>query len=147
MVQNKGVIFKQVPTGWPVPGQDLAVEDRPLDLSQAPPAGGIIVKNYYASFDPYQRGRMRAPEKKSYSPPFELGKPITNRCIMKVVKSDNAKFAEGDVVITKGVSPIEEYSVFEKDFTENLLQKLENPLGIDVKHFLGALGMPGLTAW
>jgi len=88
MVQNKGLIFKQVPTGWPVAGQDLAVEAREFDLEQQIPEGGLIVKNFYASFDPYQRGRMRAPGKKSYSAPFDLGAPMTNRCIFKVVKSN-----------------------------------------------------------
>jgi NADPH-dependent curcumin reductase CurA len=68
MVQNKGVIFKQVPSGLPVPGKDLVVETRDFDLEQAPPDGGVITQNFYASFDPYMRGRMRAPEVKSYSP-------------------------------------------------------------------------------
>ena len=31
-VQNKGLIFKKVPSGWPIPGQDLAVEERLLCL-------------------------------------------------------------------------------------------------------------------
>ena len=146
MVQNKGLIFKAVPTGWPVAGKDLAVEAREFDLDQSPPAGGITVKNFYASFDPYQRGRMREANSKSYSPPFQLGEPITNRTIMKVLKSDNPKFQSGDVIISPDVSPIEEYSVFGKEFTERA-RKLENPHNLDPKTFLGALGMPGLTAW
>jgi len=146
MVQNKGVIFKKVPSGWPVPGQDLAVEDRPFDLEQNPPEGGLITKTYYASLDPYQRGRMRDPKIKSYSAPFELGKPITNRTIVKVVKSNNDKFAPGDVIIGSDVAPIEEYSVFGKEWTDKA-RKLNNPYNLDPRHFLGALGMPGLTAW
>ncbi|KAF2174897.1 NAD(P)-binding protein [Zopfia rhizophila CBS 207.26] len=146
MAQNKGLIFKKVPTGWPVPGQDLAIEDRPFDLDTNPPEGGITVKNYYASFDPYQRGRMRSSEIKSYSPPFELGKPITNRTISKVIKSNTPKFASGDVVISSDVSPIEEYSILGKDYVEKA-RKFENPYNLDPKIFLGALGMPGLTAW
>lgn len=146
MVQNKGVIFKQVPDGWPKPGQDLAVETREIDLNQKLPEGGLLVKNYYASFDPYQRGRMRAPDVKSYSPPFELNKPITNRSIFKVVKTNTDKYKEGDVLITRGITPIEEYSVFDKDTVAQVM-KLENPYNLDPKLFLGALGMPGLTAW
>lgn len=146
MVQNKGVIFKQVPDGWPVPGKDLAIEDRPIDLDQSLAPGAILVKNFYASFDPYQRGRMRAPESKSYSPPFELNKPITNSSIFKVVKSNNDKFTEGETLKSKSVTPIEEYSVLEKDQAD-LCYKLENPYNLDPKYFLGPLGMPGLTAW
>ncbi|RAR06271.1 NAD(P)-binding protein [Stemphylium lycopersici] len=146
MVQNKGLIFKNVPEGWPKPGRDLAVEDRPIDLNQDLPEGALLVKNFYASFDPYQRGRMRAPEAKSYSPPFELNKPITNRSIFKVVKSNHQKFKEGETLITMGLSPIEEYSILEKS-SADLCIKLENPYNLDPKYFLGPLGMPGLTAW
>ncbi|KAF2017712.1 NADP-dependent leukotriene B4 12-hydroxydehydrogenase [Aaosphaeria arxii CBS 175.79] len=146
MVQNKGIIFKQVPTGWPVPGQDLTVEDRGFDIDQTPPEGGVTVRNHYASFDPYQRGRMRAPETKSYSPPFELGKPITNRTIMKVIKSNSPKFQPGDVIISALPTPIEEYSVLSQPYTDKAW-KLENPYNLDPKIFLGALGMPGLTAY
>jgi NADPH-dependent curcumin reductase CurA len=146
MVQNKGVIFKKVPEGWPVAGEHLAVESRDIDLDQKLPEGGLLVKNFYASFDPYQRGRMRDPNVKSYSPPFELGKPITNRSIFKVVKSATDQYKEGEVLIAKGVTPIEEYSVFDKETVASVM-KLENPYNLDPKYFLGALGMPGLTAW
>jgi NADPH-dependent curcumin reductase CurA len=145
MVQNKGFIFRKVPSGWPVAGQDLTIEDRPFDLEQSPSEGGVTVRTYYASFDPYLRGRMRAPDVKSYSPPLELGKPVVNRTIMKVLKSDTSKFSTGDVIVADG-SPIEEYSVLGKDFVGRA-KRLENPYSIDIKHFLGALGMPGLTAW
>jgi NADPH-dependent curcumin reductase CurA len=144
MVQNKGVIFKQVPTSLPVPGKDLTVEAREFDINQAPPSGGITTKNFYASFDPYQRGRMREATKKSYSPPFELGKPITNAVVAKVLKSDNPKLAAGDIVV--GGLNIEEYSAVPKQQAE-ALQKIENPYKLDLKMFLGPLGMPGLTAY
>jgi NADPH-dependent curcumin reductase CurA len=146
MVQNKSMMFRKVPEGWPVPGQDLTIEASDFDLEQQPPEGGVTVKNYYASFDPYQRGRMRPAHVKSYSPPFELNKPITNRSIMKVIKSANPKFKSGDVIISGGVVPIQEYSVLDKETTEQA-SKLENPYNLDPKIFLGALGMPGLTAW
>jgi len=146
MVQNKGLIFKKVPEGWPVPGQDLVVEDHPFDLEQEAPEGGATVKVYYASFDPYQRGRMRSPEKKSYSPPFELGKPIGNGSIFKVIKSGTSKFAPGDVAVCLAPIPTSEYAVVGKELLEHA-HKIENPYNLDVKYFLGALGMPGLTAW
>ena len=50
MVQNKGVIFKKVPSGWPVEGQDLVVEDRGFDLDAEPLKGGITTKNFYVCF-------------------------------------------------------------------------------------------------
>ncbi|RDW73167.1 hypothetical protein BP6252_07074 [Coleophoma cylindrospora] len=144
MVQNKALIFKAVPNGFPVAGQDLVIESREFDLDQAPPAGGITTKNIYASFDPYQRGRMRDPSKKSYSPPFQLGAPITNSCVSKVLKSDNPNFQPGDLV--RGFFSIEEYSVIPKEQVGGF-SKIDNSYNLDVKEFLGALGMPGLTAY
>lgn len=144
MVQNKAVIFAHVPTGLPVPGKDLTVEAREFDIDQAPPSGGITTKNIYASFDPYQRGRMREPTKKSYSPPFELGKPIANAVVAKVLKSDNEKFKPEDNVV--GGLQIEEYSALPKQRADTL-EKIENPYKLDLMMFLGPLGMPGLTAF
>ena len=142
MVQNKGLIFKKVPSGWPVPDEHLAIEARDFDLNTSPPQGGVTTQNFYVSFDPYQRGRMREPNKKSYAPPFQLGEPITNSAVAKVIKSANEKFQEGDIVI--GMLGTEEYSVVPNT---DLLRKLENPYNLDPKLYVGALGMPGLTAY
>jgi len=144
MVQNKAVIFKSVPNGQPIPGKDLVVETREFDLEQSLPEGGVIAKNFYASFDPYQRGRMRTPEKKSYTPPYTLGEPLTNAVVAKIVKSSNSKFKAGDIV-TGGLN-FEEYSLVPKQVADTL-RKIENPYNLDLKVFLGPLGMPGLTAY
>src|SRR6266516_5808102 len=98
MVQDKGVIFKKVPSGWPVAGQDLVIEDRDFDLDAAPLPGGITTKNFYVSFDPYQRGRMRPSETKSYAPAYQLNEPISNAAVCKVLKSDNPKYKPGDLL-------------------------------------------------
>jgi len=146
MVQNKGLVFKKIPSGWPVPNQDLVIEDRGFDLDQEPPQGGLTIKNFYVSFDPYQRGRMRDPSVKSYAPPFQLGEPISNRGISKVIKSGTDKFKPGDVIVSMSGTPTEEYSVLSAELTESAF-KLDNPYNLDPKTFIGALGMPGLTAW
>lgn len=144
MVQNKALIFKDFPTAWPEMGKHLTVESRDFDVDQAPPSGGITAKVNYVSFDPYQRGRMRDPKIKSYSPPFDLGKPITNAAIVTVIKSDNSKFKAGDVV--KTFSQTEEYNVITKEELEGS-EVLDNPYKLDPSLFIGALGMPGLTAY
>ena len=145
MVQNKGLIFKNPPSGWPVEGRDLVIETREFDFEQNPPENGLTTKNFYVSFDPYQRGRMRAPEKKSYSPPFTIGRPITNAAIATVIKSDHEKFKPGDLV--KGMLPVEEYSSVTGEIVQTTMQHLDNPYKLDPKLFIGALGMPGLTAY
>lgn len=142
---NKTLIFKSVPAGFPVPGKDLTVEPQPLDLSAPPPPGGVVLSILYASFDPYQRGRMRAPTSKSYSPPFELGGPVTNSTVARVLKSDAAEYAEGDLVVA--FLPTAEYAVLSKEQLPAINRKLANPHGLELGLFLGALGMPGLTAW
>lgn len=144
MVQNKSFIFKNPPTGVPKAGVDLTVEDRSFDIDAAPPAGGITLKNYYASLDPYQRGRMRDPATKSYFPAFALDAPIDNSVVSKVLKSDNDKFKAGDLVV--GMIPIQEYSALSAQ-QANGVRLVQNPLGLHPSHFIGALGMPGLTAW
>ncbi|KAL8874106.1 MAG: hypothetical protein Q9174_000510 [Haloplaca sp. 1 TL-2023] len=145
MVQNKGLIYKQEPKGWPVAGQDLTIEDRGFDLDAQPPEDGFTTQNFYVSFDPYQRGRMRNPKVKSYAPAFELDKPITNYAVSKILKSANSKFKEGDIVV--GMFPTEEYSAIPSPVANNMTRKLENPYNLDPKLFVGALGMPGLTAY
>lgn len=144
MVQNKGIIFKQIPNGLPKPGQDLAVEAREFDIDQTPPAGGVTTKNIYASFDPYQRGRLRAAHIKSYTPAFTLGEPITNSTVLKILKSDNPKLKAGD--FATGRLPTEEYSAVSKEVADTL-KKIDNPYNLDLNNFIGALGMTGLTAY
>lgn len=145
MVQNKALIYAAHPSGMPVPGEHIKVETRDFDTNQAPPAGGMTAKVHYVSFDPYQRGRMRDPSIKSYAPPFEIGTPVTNAGIVTVIKSDDSRFKEGEVVIVPQTYT-EEYSAIPKVLTENA-RKLENPHNLDPKIFVGALGMPGLTAY
>ena len=144
MVQNKGLIYKEAPTHTPELGKHIAVEAREFDKEQAPPEGGITAKVHYVSFDPYQRGRMRKPEVKSYAPPFEVGKPVTNSAVVTVIKSDNSKYKPGDTVVTMAYT--EEYSAIPKEMLA-MGRKLENPYNLDPKLFIGALGMPGLTAY
>lgn len=145
---NKGLIYKFAPTRKPVAGTHLAVEDRPIDISALElQQNYLLVKNHYVSFDPYQRGLMRDPAVKSYAPPYETEAPITNSAVSSVVKSKSAKFSPGDLVIITMTCPTEEYSVLPEKLVSQSVRKLENPYGVDVKHFIGALGMPGLTAF
>lgn len=145
MVQNKGLIYKEHPTSWPEVGKHIAIETRDFDDDQAPPSGGITCKVHYVSFDPYQRGRMRDPKIKSYAPPFDLDEPITNSAIVTVIKSDNSKFKPGQVLFVPRTWT-EEYSALEKDMAD-AARVLDNPYNLDPKLFIGALGMPGLTAY
>ncbi|KAF5024075.1 hypothetical protein F66182_3871 [Fusarium sp. NRRL 66182] len=145
MTQNKTLVYKKIPTGLPVAGEHLTVEDRPVDISSAP-AGGVVLEILYASYDPYLRGKMREPSTKSYSPAFELNAPIVNGVLGRVIKTDSSDYAEGDFVV--GYLPIAEYVRVDKDTIPKVsLRKIQNPYNLDLGLFLGPLGMPGLTAW
>lgn len=128
-----------------MPGKDLTVEAHEFDLDQAPPAGGVILKHFYTSLDPYMRGRMRSPEIKSYTPAYTLNEPIVSSTIAKVLKSDNPKFSPGDWV--KAYLPVQEYSVVPQAQADAGLTKIENPYNLELHLFIGPLGMPGLTAY
>lgn len=88
---------------------------------------------------------MRAADVKSYSPPFDLGKPITNAAIATVIKSDNAKFQAGQVLVGARTYT-QEYAAITAEEAVGF-KVLDNPYNLDVKYFLGPLGMPGLTAY
>ncbi|KAH7238018.1 NADP-dependent leukotriene B4 12-hydroxydehydrogenase [Fusarium solani] len=143
MACNKTLIYKKIPTGLPIPGEDLVVEDRKIDLD-TPPTGGLILDVLQASFDPYLRGNMRDPKIKSYAPALEANSPIVNATVSKVLKSDNPEYKEGDLVIA--ATPIAEYARVE-DLVAQMVRKINNPYNFDIGLFLGPLGMPGLTAW
>ncbi|KAJ5901650.1 hypothetical protein N7495_002178 [Penicillium taxi] len=145
-MSNKALFFKKLPQGYPVPGENLAIEPASYGPDVAAPADGVVLKSLYTSFDPYMRGRMRDASIKSYAPAFELNKPIESRSILEVVSSNVPAYKKGDVVI--GYAPVQEYVAFDGPNVAGRITKLDNPLGIeDIRVFLGALGMPGLTAY
>ncbi|WP_082438709.1 MULTISPECIES: NADP-dependent oxidoreductase [unclassified Sphingomonas] len=122
------------PNGMPV-AEDFALRDLPTrELAD----GEVRVANRWLSVDPYMRGRMN--DGKSYVPPFALDAPMDGGAVGKVIESRAAELPVGTrvqhmagwrdeaIVAAKGV------------------QKLPD-LGIPDQAFLGALGMPGMTAW
>lgn len=148
---NKTLIFKKLPTGLPIAGEHLVIEDRAppsFDPSTAaPPGGGLVFSILYASYDPYLRGKMRPSHIKSYSPAFELDSPVTNATVARVfAASEGAAYAVGDLVIAH--LPLAEWAVLTKEQAARAVQgKVDNPHGLDLAVFLGPLGMPGLTGW
>lgn len=154
MPPNRALIFVSEPTGWPVEGENLKVSSLPdfsLSTEPPPPAsssdGGITTRNHYFSYDPYQRGRLRSPDIKSYAQPYSIGEPITNAGIASVILSKNSGFAPGDVVISPYLR-FEEYGIYTGSEIQTLkFRKLLNPYHLDPKIFLGALGMTGLSAY
>lgn len=157
MVQNKAFIYKSVPHGWPEPGKDLTVESTDFDLEAPPPKNGFTTKNLYAAFDPSQRGRMRDPKVWSYSAAMAAGKPVESVSVIgKVLKSDNARFKEGDLVIlwlgyTESYSRVEEADCYGQNDpnrkSSRAVTSFEPAPGVPLTAYIGALGMTGMTAY
>lgn len=103
-----------------------------------PDDGEVLVKVHYMSLDPYMRGRMNAG--KSYAPPVEIGETMTAAGVGEVVASGSADLKPGDYVLgmfgwaSHGVAAASE------------VRKLD-PDAAPITTALGALGMPGFTAW
>jgi NADPH-dependent curcumin reductase CurA len=152
MVQNISLVLAKNPVGLPIPGQDLITTSSDFDIHGSPPSGGLLVKTHYISFDPYQRGRMR-PGTGLYTAGYPLNEPITNNAISTVLSSSNTRFKAGDVIVSN--QQFSEYQVIPKERADREqtpgggdgVSLLKNPLGLDPKLFLGALGMSGLTAY
>ncbi|MFQ5980797.1 MAG: NADP-dependent oxidoreductase [Candidatus Heimdallarchaeota archaeon] len=131
---NKEIHLKNRPIGLPTEEDFQLVET----AIPEPGAGELLVRNIFMSVDPYMRGRMY--DVKSYVPPFQLNQPLTGGCVGQVLQSSNDRFQEGDYVL--GFQGWREY------FVSNgaMLTKLDPALG-PLQAFLGALGMPGFTAY
>jgi len=103
-----------------------------------PGAGEVQVQNLWMTVDPYMRGRMN--DVQSYSAPFELGKALDGGAVGQVVASNDPGFKVGDLV-QSGFGWREGFTASAK-----AVQKLD-PRGLPPQTFLGAAGMPGLTAY
>jgi len=105
---------------------------------ESPPDGQVLVRNRYMSVDPYMRGRMN--DRKSYVPPFELGKPLEGGAIGEVIESRVSQFKPGDIVLSN-LGWREYFIAPAKELRR--VNSVVQPLSVH----LGVLGMPGLTAW
>jgi NADPH-dependent curcumin reductase CurA len=103
--------------------------------------GQVLVRNHYLSLDPYMRGRMN--DSKSYAAPQPLGQVMEGGTVGEVMESRNSKFQVGDVVVGRG--GWQHYTVIEPP-AMGTYRKVDTSQ-IPMSHFLGAVGMPGVTAW
>ncbi|MCV2349571.1 NADP-dependent oxidoreductase [Paucibacter sp. Y2R2-4] len=103
--------------------------------------GQVLVRNHFLSLDPYMRGRMN--EGKSYAQPQPLNEVMLGGTVGEVVASKNASFAVGDKVV--GMGGWQHYFIVDAS-QRGMLQKVD-ATHIPLSAFLGAVGMPGVTAW
>ena len=58
----------------------------------------VLVRNLFMSVDPYMCGRMN--DRKSYAPPFEIGKVLDGGAVGEVIESRAKEFKVGDAVVS-----------------------------------------------
>ena len=122
------------PQGWPK-ASDFELAEVPL---AEPGPGEVLVRNVWMSVDPYMRGRMN--DAKSYVAPFRVGEALEGGAIGRVVASRHPGFAEGDAVSSM------------LGWREHFVSDGSGLAKVDARRaplsaYLGALGMPGMTAW
>lgn len=130
--------------------REIRLKSRPVGLPKAenfevakvelaaPGAGEVQVRNLWMTVDPYMRGRMN--DVKSYVPPFALGKVMEGGAVGEVTASNDPALKPGDLVQSN--------FGWREGFNAPAasVQKLD-PMGLAPQAFLGAAGMPGLTAY
>jgi NADPH-dependent curcumin reductase CurA len=137
MPKNQQIILDNRPTA------EAVVSNFKLVSSETPALkdGQVLVRHHYLSLDPYMRGRMN--DSKSYAQPQPLGEVMIGGTVGEVMESKSAKFAVGDKVV--GMGGWQEYGVVDGD-QMGMLRKVDTT-HVPLSHYLGAVGMPGVTAW
>ena len=125
------------------PQNEATAANFKLVTANTPPLqnGQVLVRHHFLSLDPYMRGRMN--EGKSYTQPQALGEVMIGGTVGEVVQSQHPRFAPGDSVV--GMGGWQEFSVVDAN-QPALLRKVDTT-HVPLSHYLGAVGMPGVTAW
>jgi NADPH-dependent curcumin reductase CurA len=137
MPKNQQILLDNRPSGEAVASNFKLVSSDTPALQD----GQVLVRHHFMSLDPYMRGRMN--DAKSYAQPQALGQVMGGGTAGEVVESKNPKFAVGDKVV--GMGGWQEYSVVDAN-QPGALRKVDTT-HVPLSHYLGAVGMPGVTAW
>ncbi len=131
--KNREIRLKSRPHGLPTTDNFELVET----AVPTPGPGQVLVRNSYLSVDPYMRGRMM--DRESYVPPFQIGEALTGSAISQVVASNSEAVKVGDFV--QSMYGWREWYVANGAEVQKFVPAAPLPA------YLGALGMPGLTAY
>jgi NADPH-dependent curcumin reductase CurA len=137
MPLNQQILLDNRPIG------EAAASNFKLESCETPPLqhGQVLVRHHFLSLDPYMRGRMN--EGKSYAAPQALGDVMIGGTVGELLESRHPQFAPGDKVV--GMGGWQNYSVVNAD-EPGALRKVDDS-HIPLSAYLGAVGMPGVTAW
>ena len=134
MTVSREIRLKSRPVGTPTADNfELATVALP-----DPAPGEVQVRNSWMTVDPYMRGRMN--DVQSYTPPFQIGQALQGGAVGEVVASNDPAFKPGEMV--------QSFFGWREAFNAPAaaVQKLDTH-GLPPQAFLGATGMPGMTAY
>jgi len=134
IIESREVRLASRPQGIPTAANFTRAQTELKSL----PDQQVLVRNLFMSVDPYMRGRMS--DRKSYVPPFEIGKVLEGGAVGEVVESRAKEFKVGDAVVSN-FGWREYFIASPKDL--HPVSRAIQPLSV----YLGALGMTGMTAW
>jgi NADPH-dependent curcumin reductase CurA len=134
---NRQIHLVSRPTGE-AGADNFRLVEQPLGT---PGEGQVLVRHHFLSLDPYMRGRMN--DAKSYAQPQPLDKVMQGGTVGVVVASKHPDYKAGDNVV--GFGGWQEYSIVDGGIPGSL-RKVDTSR-VPLSAYLGAVGMPGVTAW
>ncbi len=137
---NRQILLASRPLREPTPDNFRLVQ-MPLPDPRELKEGQVLVRHHYLSLDPYMRGRMN--ESKSYAAAQPLDQVMIGGTAGEVLASKSKHFKVGDKVVGQG--GWQEYAIVDAS-ERGVLQKVDTTQ-IALSAYLGAVGMPGVTAW
>jgi NADPH-dependent curcumin reductase CurA len=137
MANNQQIHLDNRPAGEATASNFKLVQNQTPELQD----GQVLVRHHFLSLDPYMRGRMN--DGKSYAMPQPLGQTMGGGTVGEIAESKSSKFAVGDKVV--GMGGWQQYSVVDVA-QPGALRKVDTT-HVPLSHYLGAVGMPGVTAW
>jgi hypothetical protein len=139
---NRRIVLASRPQGA-VSAENFRLETLPLPAIDQ---GQILLRTVMLSVDPYMRGRMD--KTRSYTKPVDVGGVMFGGTVCKVAQSRHPDYREGDLL--HGFTGWQDYAISDG---RRLLRLDPPPIKSPVKsrikpsHALGALGLPGFTAY
>jgi NADPH-dependent curcumin reductase CurA len=134
---TRHVILTKRPTGVPTSATFRLVE-RP---APAPKDGEMLVRPMVFSLDAAIRGLLD--DRPFYLPPVVVGEPVMGMSMGEVIESRHSDYPTGTIVRAMGTWS--ELCVFGSDALG--LERVYPKPGVELGHYMGALGPVGLTAW
>ena len=131
---NRRIVLKSRPVGAPT-FENFLLEET---ATPVPATGQLLLRTLYLSLDPYMRGRMS--DAPSYAEPVKVNAVMIGGTVSRVEVSLHPDYQSGDLVLS--FNGWQDYALSDGTGLTKLDPRMTQP-----SLALGALGMPGFTAY